>query len=436
MLRRKISDQLLEWKENPSHKCLIVQGARQVGKTYSIRQFAHENYQSFIELNFEINEAYRSIFSGSLDVDTIIAQISLLLPDSQFVPGKTLIFLDEIQSCPNARTALKFFSIDGRFDVIATGSLLGIGYREVSSFPVGYVERLDMHSLDFKEFLWARKVSSQTIDMLYDYYKNREAVPEAMHNRMMEFFREYIVIGGMPNAVQTFVNTNNFAGVLKIQRDIIADYLDDIAKYAKDSEKAKARACFLSIPNQLARNYKKFSYSIVEKKGSARKFGGSLQWLYDAGIISFCHNLTMPQLPLEGNVRSDVFKVYMRDIGLLVSMLEDGSQKDIIDGNLGIYKGALYENIVADILVKAGRSLYYFEHNSTLEIDFLMRYHGQVAAIEVKSAENRKAKSLDSIRENYKVPLGFKLSTENIGKSRGAWVFPLYMTPFLAQEDY
>ncbi|MCL2051574.1 MAG: DUF4143 domain-containing protein [Lachnospiraceae bacterium] len=252
-----------------------------------------------------------------------------------------------------------------------------------------------------------------------------------MHERMMELFKEYIVVGGMPNAVNEFVTTHNFANVLKIQRGILAGYEDDIAKYAKDSEKAKARACFLSIPKHLSKDYKKFQYSIVERGGTARKFGGSLMWLYDAGVINFCHNLSLPQLPLEGNARSDAFKVYMCDTGLLMAMLEDGSQEDVIDGNLGIYKGAIYENIIADILGKSGKKLYYFEQNGKLEIDFFIRRNKMATAIEVKSADNTKAKSMDAVFEKYNVKQGIKLSAKNIGGSKAFDSFPLYMAMFL-----
>jgi len=320
---------------------------------------------------------------------------------------------------------------DGRFDVIASGSLLGINYKEVSSYPVGYVEHLEMYSLDFEEFLWANGVTSASVADIREYFDERKTVPPAMHERMMELFKEYIVIGGMPRAVDEFITTHNFANVLKVQRGILADYEDDIAKYAKDSEKAKARACFLSIPKHLSKDYKKFQYSIVERGGTARKFGGSLMWLYDAGVITFCYNLSIPELPLEGNAKSDVFKVYMCDTGLLMAMLEDGSQEDVIDGNLGIYKGAIYENIVADIFNKSGKKLYYFEQNSTLEIDFFIRRNKMATAVEVKSADNTKAKSLNSVFSKYGVKRGIKLSAKNVGGTDSFDSYPLYMAMFL-----
>ena len=326
--------------------CLVVKGARQVGKTFIIDKFARENYENYVYINFDENPGYKVIFDGDLDVNNLIKQISLRVPNVSLVPHKTIIFLDEIQNCPNARTALKFLALDKRFDVIASGSLLGINYKEVESFPVGYTEQLEMYSLDFEEFLWANGIEEQSILDVKEFFDKKEVVPQAMHERMMELFKEYIVVGGMPRVVNDFVKNHNFANVLKIQKAIISDYEDDIAKYADGSEKAKARACFLSIPKHLSKDYKKFRYSLVMPSGSSRKYAGSLMWLYDAGIINFCHNLEIPQLPLEGNSKSDTFKVYMRDTGLLVAMLDEGTQEDIIDGNLGIYKGAIYENII------------------------------------------------------------------------------------------
>lgn len=412
--------------------CLLLQGARQVGKTYSVSEFGRAEYEHVISINFEESPAYRTIFDGSLDVDNIIAQISLVVPGAVFEPGKTLLFLDEIQSCPNARTALKFLTIDGRFDVIASGSLLGINYGAVSSFPVGYVEHETMYSLDFEEYLWARGVERSAVSYLRGFFERREKVPDAVHDRIMSLLREYIVVGGMPNVIQTFLDTHNFQNVLNAQRDILTEYENDIAKYAEGAEKAKARACFLSIPKQLARDSKKFSYSVVEPRSNARKYGGSLQWLYDAGIVNFCHRLANPELPFEGNADNTKFKVYMRDTGLLMAMLEDGSQKDVINGNLGIYKGAIYENIIGDIFAKSEKPLYYFEKDNRLEMDFFIRYNDQATAVEVKSSANRKAKSMQSLIENHRVAHGIKLSPGNVGTA-GAKVdvLPLYMAMFL-----
>ena len=431
MLKRKIYQSLIEWKKQTEKMCLVVKGARQVGKTFIIDKFARENYENYVYINFDENPGYKVIFDGDLDVNNLIKQISLRVPNVSLVPHKTIIFLDEIQNCPNARTALKFLALDKRFDVIASGSLLGINYKEVESFPVGYTEQLEMYSLDFEEFLWANGIEEQSILDVKEFFDKKEVVPQAMHERMMELFKEYIVVGGMPRVVNDFVKNHNFANVLKIQKAIISDYEDDIAKYADGSEKAKARACFLSIPKHLSKDYKKFRYSLVMPSGSSRKYAGSLMWLYDAGFINFCHNLEIPQLPLEGNSKSDTFKVYMRDTGLLVAMLDEGTQEDIIDGNLGIYKGAIYENIIGDVLAKKGKKLYYFEYNSTLEVDFFIRYERVITAIEVKSSGNSKSKSLETLMEKYGVKKGIKLAPSNYGKKGEIDIFPIYMAMFL-----
>ena len=431
MLKRKILASLLQWKNNTGKMTLLINGARQVGKTYSITQFAREQYPNYIYINFDENPAYKAIFDGDLDMDTLIRQITLRIPGAKFIPDKTLLILDEIQNCPKAQTALKFITRDRRFDCIATGSLLGIRIKEIPSYPVGHVEHLDMHSLDFEEFLLAQGVQEQSIADIKRHFNQKEKVPTAMHDRMMELFRMYIVIGGMPRVVQEFVDTGDFGSVLKLQRDIISDYASDIAKYAVGSEKVKARACFLSIPKQLAKDYKKFQYSVVEKKGTARKFAGSLDWLYEAGIINFCYNLRIPELPLEGNAMNDTFKVYMRDSGLLTAMLEDGSQADIIDGKLGIYKGAIFENIIADIFTKLGKKLYYFEYRGQIEVDFFIRRNSQAVAVEVKSAGNTKSKSMTNIINNYGIQRGIKLSSGNIGISEKVDTLPLYMAMFL-----
>jgi len=430
MLERKIDKKLLEWKNSTDRKCLLVKGARQVGKTFSIDKFCRENYEHYIYINFIVNEAYISIFDGVLDSKSIIKNLSLMA-DTVIVPNETVIFLDEIQECPRARTALKFLTIEKPFDVIASGSLLGIQYKEVPSFPVGYVDHLEMHSLDFEEFCWANGMTKDAAWYIREFFDKNETIPDSVHKKMLRLFREHIVVGGMPEVVSKFVETQNFSIVLGMQRRIIADYLDDIAKYAKGNDKAKAKECFRAIPGNLAKEYKKFQYSVVEKGGTARKYKGSLEWLYDAGIINFCYNLSIPELPFKGNSKNDEFKVYMRDTGLLVAMLDAGTQKDIIDGNLGIYKGAIYENIIADVFTKAGNELYYFAVPNLIEIDFFIRRKGHATAVEVKSSENTRSKSMTSIIGRYGVKQGIRLSSKNIGVSGNVEYLPLYMAIYL-----
>jgi predicted AAA+ superfamily ATPase len=432
MLRRKITGKLAEWKRNERRLPLVVKGARQVGKTFSIEAFCAGNYAATVSLNFIERPALAAVFDGDLSPDAVLRQLSLFVPNAgALAAGGAVLFLDEIQACPKARAALKFLAGDRRFDVIASGSLLGINYRDVPSFPVGYTDQLEMHSLDFEEFLWACGVTEVSIADIRRFFDERRPVPKAVHEKMMSLFREHVVVGGMPRVVDEFTAGGDFSAVLRLQRRIVADYADDIAKYAEGAEKNKARACLWAIPKNLAKDHKKFQYSVVEKGGSARKFGGSLMWLLDAGIVSFCHNLSSPSLPLEGNALDSEFKVYMRDTGLLVSMLEDGSQADIIGGNLGIYKGALYENIIADIFVKSGRKLYYYEKDNRLEMDFFIRAGGEAVAVEVKSAGNAKAKSLGVLLSRHGVKSGIKLSSGNVGVAGGVTSLPLYMAQFL-----
>ena len=432
MLERKIYQDLLKWKENKNKKSLIIKGARQVGKTFVIDKFCRENYKNYVSINFFENDEYATIFESGLDVDNIIKRLTITLPNINLVPYETVIFLDEIQDCPRAITALKFLTMDKRFDVIASGSLLGINYKdEIPSYPVGYVEHLEMYSLDFEEFCWANGMSKDAIRYLKEYFDDLKTIPDSIHTKMMELFKEYIIVGGMPEAVSEFTSSHNYTNVLKIQKDIIEDYKMDIGKYAKEIEKAKIRDCFLSIPKHLSKDYKKFRYNLVSDNGKKEKYQGSIQWLNDANLINICYNLSHPELPFEGNSMSDVFKVYLSDTGLLMAMFESGSAKEILNGNLGIYKGAIYENVIADLFAKKGKKLYYFEHNSTIEIDFFIRFNDKITAVEVKSADNTKSKSLKSIIDNWGVEQGIKLSSKNIGVSDKIISIPLYMIMFL-----
>ena len=362
---------------------------------------------------------------------------ALLGPDAVFEPGKTIVILDEIQECPEARTALKFFKLDGRYDVVGTGSLLGVcGYgREPKSIPVGYETVVDMYPLDFEEFLWANGISEQVIRLLRDSLEKETPVPEAIHHRLRELLLQYVVIGGLPAAVQLFVDSGEPGAVLRLQRDIVRSYEDDMIKYAEKKDKGRIAECFRSIPKQLSKENKKFQYSVVKKGASASQYAGSLQWIEDAGIVSRCYNLSLPELPLDGNAVADVFKVYMRDTGLLISMLEDGTQFDVLLGRLYGYKGAIVENLVADFFAKMGRRLYYYHKDSGLEIDFVIRWRGQCTLVEVKSTTGN-AKSVKTILnhpEKYHVDQCVKLGDYNIGRSDRILTAPLYMG-FLLDE--
>lgn len=438
MLKRKIEQRLQEWKCSPNRKPLLIKGCRQCGKTYSVLDFAKKNYKHVVYLNFFENPDYCSVFEGSLEIDNITMLLSALLgSEAVFEPGKTILVLDEIQECPDARTALKFFHLDGRYDVIGTGSLLGVrGYgKEPKSIPVGYETTIDMSPLDFEEFLWANGISEVVIDSLQKNISGVTPVPEALHKKMRQLLLQYTVVGGMPDVVQTFVDTKRLDEVLNMQRDIVRSYEDDMIKYANQKDKSCILECFQSIPKQLSKENKKFQYSVVKKGSTASKYAGSLQWIEDAGIISRCYNLSATELPLDGNAQDDVFKVYMRDCGLFISMLEDGTQFDVLQGNLARYKGAIFENLIADMFTKMGRKLYYFHKNSGLEVDFVIRYKGKCTLVEVKasSGNTKSTKTILAHPEKYHVNSAIKLGDYNVGKSGEILTLPLYMA-FLLTE--
>lgn len=389
-------------------------------------------------MNFFENPDYCSVFEGSLEIDNITMLLSALLgSEAVFEPGKTILVLDEIQECPDARTALKFFHLDGRYDVIGTGSLLGVrGYgKEPKSIPVGYETTIDMSPLDFEEFLWANGISEVVIDSLRKNIRGVTPVPAALHKKMRQLLLQYTVVGGMPDVVQTFVDTKRLDEVLNMQRDIVRSYEDDMIKYANQKDKSHILECFQSIPKQLSKENKKFQYSVVKKGSTASKYAGSLQWIEDAGIISRCYNLTATELPLDGNAQDDVFKVYMRDCGLFISMLEDGTQFDVLQGNLARYKGAIFENLIADMFTKMGRKLYYFHKNSGLEVDFVIRYKGACTLVEVKasSGNTKSTKTILAHPEKYHVNSAIKLGDYNVGRSGEILTLPLYMA-FLLTE--
>lgn len=437
MLKRKIETYLSDWKKSDNKKPLVIKGVRQCGKTYIVKKFAKNNYENVVYMNFILEPDKKSAFAGNLDVETIILNLSALIPDSRFVSGKTCIIFDEIQECKEARTALKSFMIDGRFDVIATGSLLGVkGYGNrkdknegEDSIPVGYETLVDMYPLDFEEFLWANGIGTNVIDTIRSCFDNETVVPEGIHKAMMELLYRYIIVGGLPEVVNCFLETKNVELIYKKQRTLIAEYEEDMVKYADDSDKPHIRECFESIPRQLAKENKKFQYSVVKKGGRSSQYTGCLQWLEDAGIVERCYNTTITELPLSGNSIPDCFKVYITDIGILMGMLDYGTQADILKGDLLGYKGAIFENLMADFLCKSNQKLYYFHKDSGLEIDFLVRFKGECVPIEVK-AKTGKTKSMTTVLKNkavYHVNNGIKLGRYNVGREGDVLTIPLYM---------
>ena len=431
MLKRKILNDLINWKNTKDKECLLVKGARQVGKTYIIEEFGKAYYDNYVYLNFFRNPNLKNIFEGSLEASDIYKKMSIYIPNLKLVPN-TLIFLDEIQECPNARTALKFLAIDNQYDVIASGSLLGIRYKSVPSIPVGYERQLVMHPLDFEEFLWATGFNENSISYIKEHFENQEKIENGINDEMFRKLREYIVVGGMPDVVNTFIETNNFSEVQKAQDKILSDYDDDITKYAETIDKPKIRKCYNSIPKQLAKENRKFQYSVVEKGSTSRKFGESIQWLIDANLVIPVYNVSNPVLPLDAYSKEDYFKIYLNDIGLICAMYGFDVKAPILDNSLSSSaKGGIYENLVCVMLTSRGYKLHYYKNDdNTQELEFLITKNSKVIPVEVK-AGNGPSVSLNNFISDYKPPYVYKLITGNLGVSDSKITLPLYMAMFI-----
>ena len=443
MLKRKVYSELLQWKDQRRtgklKKCLLVKGARQVGKSYIIREFGEREYKSFLNIDFFRQPGFKAIFDGELTSAEILKRITAYVRRFELIPGDTLIFLDEIQCCGNARTAIKFLAEDLRFDVISSGSLLGLTYGEdddesteiPDSVPVGYESQITMYSLDFEEFVWACGYDAAAIGSLYDYYRSGETIPVAVHEKYEALFREYIVVGGMPEVVADFVEYNDFNRVDRIQRDILAEYRDDISKHAKGKEKQLVRMCYDAIPKQLAKEQKKFQYSTVEKGKTRRKYGGSVQWLVDSAMVHACYNIREPYLPLLANANEEQFKLYINDTGLLCCMYGFDTKLAVLnDTILGNARGGIYENVISECLVKRGYTLYYYKPDSIHELEFLLEKNGSVIPVEVK-AGNRATPSLNQYIERYNPVCAYKLTNSRNGKAGVKETLPHYMVMFL-----
>ncbi len=432
LLKRKIDDFLLQWKNTPEHLPLIVKGARQIGKTASIEQFAKNNYKSVVEINFVLQKQYRGIFDDGFEVDKIIRNISLINPEFEFIPHETLLFFDELQACVNCATSLKAFRLDGRYDVICSGSLMGINYNEIESNSVGSKEDYEMHSMDFEEFLWAKGYKPEQIEDMYRCMLSVTPLSNVTLDVMFENFREYMVLGGMPAIVNSFVTNKNFSGTLKMQRQILLDYEEDITKYAGGLDKAKILSVYRKIPTFLGKDNKKFQISKIEKGARNREYVGTIDWLDNAGIINICYCMEQPELPLKGNYDPSNFKVYFRDSGLLIGSLDDEAQEDLrFNKNFNTYKGAIYENIVGDMLVKQGCQLYFYKNErGTLEMDFFMRDADSLVPVEVKANDGATI-SLNKLIDSEKysdIKYGIKLGYKNIGFNGKFYTFPYFLT--------
>lgn len=432
LLKRKIDKYLTDWKNRPDRKPLIIKGARQIGKTRSVEWFASQNYASVIEINFIEQKKYREIFNDGFEVDAILKNISLLNPELKFIPGNTIFFFDELQACPNCATSLKFFKLDGRFDVICSGSLMGISYNEIESNSVGYKEDYEMHSMDFEEFLWAMGYNDEFTADLLSHMLDVRPLSELQMDTLMSLFRDYVIIGGMPEVVSMYVRNKNFSGTLDIQRQLLKDYEEDITKYVEGLDKAKVKAVYNHISTFLAKENKRFQITKIARNARNRDYMGCVEWLADAGVVNVCYCLNQPELPLKGNYDPKMYKIYFKDTGLLIASLDEEAQEDLrANKNLGTYKGAIYENIVGDMLVKQGyRLFYYHSDRPALEMDFFIRSADSLIPVEVKANDGATA-SLNRLLNDDKyndVKYGIKLGYRNIGFNGKFYIFPYFLT--------
>ena len=437
-LKRKVDNFLLLWKNDKTHLPLIIKGARQIGKTDAIEHFAKNNYKSVVEINFVLQKQFKSIFDDGFEVDTIIKNISFINPNFEFIPGETLLFFDEIQDCINCATSLKSFRIDGRYDVICSGSLMGINYHEIESNSVGNKQDYEMYSMDFEEFLWAKGYKEEQIEDLYEHMKNCEPLSQLEFDVMLNNFHEYMIVGGMPAIVRTFIENKNYSGILNMQKQIIKDYEEDITKYAHGLDQGKILNVYRKIPVFLGNENKKFQISKVKDGARNREYIGTIEWLDNAGIINISYCLDQVSLPLRGNYNPDNYRIYFRDTGLLIGSLDDEVQDDLRSNkNFNTYKGAIYENIVADMLVKSGYSLYFYKNDrGTIEMDFIVRDKDSLIPIEVK-AEDGSVISLNNMitSNSFKdIKYGIKLCNKNIGFNGKFYTFPYFLTFLL--KDY
>lgn len=429
MLKRKIDKFLLDWKNRVDKKPLIISGARQIGKTTSIREFG-KTYKSFIEINFVSEPYLKRIFENGYDTESIIRSLSLFKPDVKFINKDTLIFFDEIQEYPDAITSFKFFSLDGRFDVIASGSMLGINYKRISSIPVGFKEEYRMFSLDFEEYLWGCGYSESFINDIFLSMKELKPLKDIFIERLNYLFNEYIFVGGMPKCVDNYLKTKLFNEVFSMQLSIYKDYEDDITKYVEGLDMAKVKNIYRHISSQLSKDNHKFQVTQLKHGARFREYSGLEERLYDAGIINIAYNLENLKLPFASYESKDNFRIYYADHSLFIATLDEEAKKDlIINGNFNIYNGALYESLVSEGLVKSGYKTYFYKtKDAQLELDFVIRVKNEIVPIEVKRSRGKSVSLNTALSKCPEINYGIKLTNGNIGFKDNVFTFPYYLT--------
>lgn len=442
--KRKIDDFLQEWKADAKHKPLIIKGARQIGKTESILHFAKQNYKNIVYINFALEKKFMQILADGYDVESVTRNITLADPSIQFIPKESIILFDEIQENPDVATTLKSFHRDGNYDVICSGSMLGINYKRIHSNSVGSKTDYEMFSMDFEEFLWAKGYREEQIGSILSHMLENKSFNENELSIFKELFLTYSVLGGMPDVVKQYLETGTFSGTLDLQNQIRLDYEEDVRKYAEGLDQTKIISVYRSIPAQLAKENKKFQFNKVAKNARSREYSGCIDWLKDAGIIMECNCLQFPELPLKGNIEESKYKLYYMDTGLLISSLDEEAQEDLrVNKNLGVYKGALYENFVAEAFVKQGLGLYYYKkENASLEEDFFVRTQNALVPVEVKANSNQ-SKALSALISNERyqdISFGIKLGDVNVGYANRIYTFPYFcafkLKEYLKKKDF
>lgn len=433
MLKRSAWNSIESWNKKPHKKALLIKGARQIGKTTLVREFARQHYDHFAEINFLENKEAALIFEGALNANTIVENLTAFL-QQPLVPGETLILLDEIQECPAARTAIKFLVEDGRFDYIETGSLLGVKTRQVESYPVGFEEHLQMFPLTFKEFCIANGVQQQTLDYLEECFKNRQPVAQAVHQTMLNLFNTYLVVGGMPEVVQEYITNHDISNVIALQNDLLNLYRLDIAKYADAKDETKVRAIFDAIPSQLDDKNRRFVLADLAKSARSNRYQSSFLWLADAGVALPCYNVSAPTTPLEANSKHSLMKLFMGDTGLLSAASFGNVQFDLLQGRLEVNMGAILENAIAQELRANGFDLYYFNSKRIGEVDFVVQNGKNALPMEVKSGNDwARHKALNNMLavDEWSIPEALVLCKGNVQANSNVTYLPLYMTMFL-----
>jgi len=437
LLYRKAYEKLIKWKSKKNKKALCIIGARQIGKTTLVRKFGRENYEEFVEINFITDKNAEKIFEENLDANTIITNLTAFIR-KPMKPGNTLVLLDEIQECPNARTAIKFLVEDGRFDYIESGSLLGVKHKEIRSYPVGFEEIYHMYPMDFEEFIIANGIQNSTIEYLESCYKSKKAVSQSVHETVNKLFMTYMVVGGMPQVVQTYVDTHDIGLVIANQKDILEQYRLDIAKYAQGNDKIKIKSIFDSIPSQLNDKNRRFLLSKIDENGRQNRYEDSFRWLDDAGVALPCYNVCEPQPPLRLNEKHNLFKLFMNDTGLLSAACMGNVQFDILNGNLSINYGSILENLMAQQIKSNGFSLNYFDSKKYGEVDFVLQNGMNIHPVEIKSGNDyKKHASINKVLDvsNWKFGNPYVFCKSNIEVTENLIYMPWYLIIFLKPDE-